>query len=75
MAFVAVFPLKYIGNDLNKRFLVTFESQRQKTFLWIYIRPAKIQISLHIHSLIRISLLGAFWIANDIKFLQAAKEE
>ena len=33
------------------------------------VRPAKIQISLHIRAVWPESSLGAFWIAKDAKFL------
>ena len=36
-----------------------------------HMRPAKIQISLHIRAIWPESSMGAFWIANDAKFLHA----
>ena len=42
---------------------------RKRTFG--HMRPAKIQISLHIRAVWSESSLGAFWIAKDAKFLYA----
>ena len=40
-----------------------------------HVRPAKIEISLCIRAVLSESLLGAFWIAKDAKFLYADKED
>ena len=40
-----------------------------------HVGPAKIQISLRIRSISSESLLGAFWIAKDAKFLNADIED
>ena len=40
-----------------------------------YVRTAKIQIRLRIRAVWSESLLGAFWIAKDAKFLHAGNED
>ena len=40
-----------------------------------HVRPAKIQMSLHIRTVWSESSLGAFWMAKDAKFLHADNED
>ena len=46
----------------------------RKLIFW-RVRPVKIHISLHIRAVWSESSLGAFWIANDAKFLHADNED
>ena len=46
---------------------------RKRTFR--HARPAKIQISLHIHAVWSESSLGTFWTAQDAKVLHAGNED
>ena len=45
----------------------------KRTF--VYVRPAKSQISLRIRAVWSESSLGAFWIAKDARFLHADNED
>ena len=55
-------------------FTVSFEPQRQKTYLG-HVRPVKIQISLRIRAVWSESSLGAFWIASDAMVLPVDNED
>ena len=64
------------GTDGN-RILMQWENQfnriaRKRTLE--HVRPAKIQIRLRIRAVWSESSLGAFWIAEDAKFLHADNE-
>ena len=46
-------------------------SHNIRKYTFGYVRPAMIQIILHIHTGLSIPPLGAFWIVKDAKFLHA----
>ena len=48
---------------------------RVRKYTFGHVRPANIQISLHIRVVWSESSLGAFWIAIDAKFLNADDED
>ena len=50
-------------------------SHNVRTCTFIYVRPARIQVSLHIRTIRSESSLGTTWMAKDAKLLHVDKED